>query len=189
MPRRTGTVLRRDYTPVFGPPTPVAAAPVHMIKGVMRRTSWLLTALAISVSLVACGGSSKSTPTTSQTTTSAPTTPSAGSATTSSVTSGPVHAILRGENHAPVVNQNWPFTVNVASESGRPLAGTVTVQFVFAGQVVGRDIPPTHTLRNGRWHELLKFPARAIGIPLLFQTVVRTTKGDVTLSWPVKTRR
>jgi hypothetical protein len=156
----------------------------------MRRTRRFVTPCAVTLAalaLAACGGSAK-------TTTSTPPKPAAtattttASAPTSSVTTGPVRASLRASDHTPVANRNWPFTVTVTDPSGHPLSGTVTVQFVFAGQVVGRDTPPTHDLKNGRWHELLKFPPRSVGIPLNFQTVVRTSAGAVTLSWPVRVK-
>jgi hypothetical protein len=72
--------------------------------------------------------------------------------------------------------------------SGRPLAGSVTIQFALGSQIVGHDTPATHRLRNGRWHDVLRFPPRSVGIPLTFQTVVRTPAGAVTLNWPVKVK-
>lgn len=161
----------------------------------MRRTTWfaiLSAATLAALSLAACGGSAKTTKTASTKPVSTPTSststgsPATSSASTSSVTTGPVRARLRANDHTPVVNKSWPFTVTAADPAGHPLTGRVTVQFVFAGQVVGRDTPPTHPLTHGRWHELLKFPARAVGIPLTFQVVVHTPAGSVTLNWPVR---
>ncbi len=99
---------------------------------------------------------------------------------------GPVRGTLVGHNHAPVVNQPWLYAIKVTDAAGHPLAGTVDVEFVFNGQVVGRDTPPTHKLRSGTWHDNLKFPAQATGIPLTFQTVVHTSLGSITLDWPVR---
>ncbi|HTX31883.1 MAG TPA: hypothetical protein VMD09_10880 [Solirubrobacteraceae bacterium] len=157
----------------------------------MRRATWFGIPSVVTIAalgLAACGGSAKTTKTTPP-----KPSPSAGSApavpaSSSSVTTGPVRASLRAPDHTPVVNKNWPFSVTVTDPSGHPLSGTLTVQFVFDGQVVGRDIPPTHPLKNGHWHELLKFPARATGIPLTFEVVVRTSAGSVTLNWPVKAK-
>ena len=67
--------------------------------------------------------------------------------------------------------------------------GTVDIQFAFGGQVVGRDTPPTHPVVNGRWHDTLKFPAAAVGMPLTFQAVVHTRLGSITLDWPVTVRQ
>ena len=156
----------------------------------MRRTTWFATPCALALaalSLTACGGSAKTTRTTSPKPSTTTTTPAA-SASTSSVTTGPVHAALRANDHTPVVNKNWPFTVTVTDPAGHPLSGTLAVQFVFGGQVVGRDTPPIHPLKNGHWHELLKFPARATGIPLIFQVIDHTSAGAVTLNWPVKAK-
>ncbi len=72
---------------------------------------------------------------------------------------------------------------------GKPVDGTVDIQFVFGGQVVGRDTPPTHPLKNGVWQDNLKFPAQATGINLSFQVVVHTSIGSKTLDWAVKVKR
>lgn len=164
----------------------------------MDRSTWFLTRCAvvlIALTLPACGGSSKPTTTKSQITTATPT-PSAPQTTTASsagggssvVTSGGIHATLSAANHSPIANRAWPYAVTVMDASARPLSGTATIQFVFAGQVVGRDTPPTHPLRHGRWHDVLKFPARAVGIPLDFEVVVSTPAGKLTLHWPVRVK-
>jgi hypothetical protein len=105
------------------------------------------------------------------------------------VSTGPVRGTLRGENHAPRINQDWAYSINVTDASGGPLSGKVEVQFVFGGQVVGRDTPPSHPVTNGRWHDTLKFPAAAVGMPLTFQAVVHTRLGSITLDWPVTVRQ
>lgn len=102
---------------------------------------------------------------------------------------GPVHATLTAENHAPTVNRPWPYTVHVTDARGTPVSGRVEIEFVFSGQVVGRDTPPTHPLTDGRWHDVLKFPAQSVGIPLIVQAVVHTRVGSATLDWSVKVRR
>jgi len=158
-----------------------------------RAAAALLVALA-SLAAAACGSSaSKSSATSSHGTpataggsaTSAP----SNSSGTSSVSTGPVHGTLSAVNHAPKVNQNWPYSVVVTDASGHPLSGIVDIEFVFSGRVVGRDTPPTHPVTNGRWHDYLQFPAQAVGIPLLFQAVVDTHLGSITLDWPVTVAR
>jgi hypothetical protein len=154
----------------------------------------------MSLFVAACGSGSSSTssgPTTTRTTqttaanaASPPATATSGSAgTVAAVTTGPVRAALRGADHAPVVKRAWAYSIVATDASGHPLTGTVEVQFVYGGQVVGRDRPPTHQLTNGRWHDNLRFPSAALGIPLTFQTVVRTPAGTATLNWPVKVRQ
>ena len=131
---------------------------------------------ALAGALAACGGGSS----TSSSTSSSHSPPQPASA---------IRGKLVGANHAPKVNVNWPYTVTVTDADGHPLNGTVTIQFTFAGQVVGRDTPPTHPLRNGRWHDNLKFPPQSLGQPISLQAVVRTPRGSITLDWPVKTTR
>jgi hypothetical protein len=102
---------------------------------------------------------------------------------------GPVRATLHATNHTPKVGKNWPYSVHVTDASGHPLSGSVEIQFSFGGQVVGRDRPPVHPLKNGQWHDFLQFPPQAVGVPLSFQAVVHTSAGSVTLSWPVTVSR
>ncbi len=184
--RQPGNPSKGDYTPVSRPDT---GYPRLMIPTKMTSTPWLVVTL-MGLCLAGCGGAAKPRATTRSTTTSSqaaegPT----GSSSQSAVTTGPVRATLRGENHSPVVNRNWSYTVTASDASGHPLDGTVLSEFVFAGHVVGRETPPTHPLRNGRFTDILQFPARALGIPLTFQTVVRTRLGRVTLGWPVRVTR
>ncbi len=101
------------------------------------------------------------------------------------MSTGPVHGSLRANNRAPQVNKPWSYAIKVTNPAGQPLSGTVDIQFVFGGQVVGRDTPPTHPVKNGTWHDSLKFPAPAIGMALTFRAVVRTALGSVILDWPV----
>jgi hypothetical protein len=101
------------------------------------------------------------------------------------VSTGGIHAVLRAENHSPHVNRPWPYSLRVTDAAGQPLSGKVDIEFVFAGTVVGRDTPPTHPVRQGRWHDNLRFPAAAVGHPLTFRAVVHTAHGSATLDWPV----
>jgi hypothetical protein len=102
---------------------------------------------------------------------------------------GPLHATLSAQDHTPVVNKPWPYTVTATDGRGQPLSGTVDIEFVFGGQIVGRDTPPTRPITNGRWHDNLKFPPPSLGIPLIFRAVVHTQVGSMTLDWPVKAKR
>ncbi len=152
---------------------------------------------AVALAVASCGGSStssSSSSTSSNTTASSTTASSSSSASpsngaTSSVTTGPVRGKLAGPNHAPRVNRSWKYSITVSDATGQPLSGTAEIQFVFGGEVVGRDTPPTHPITNGRWHDDLTFPAQATGIPLTFRAVVRTAKGSITLDWPVTVTR
>jgi hypothetical protein len=98
-----------------------------------------------------------------------------------------MRATLRGENHTPTVNKTWDYSVLATDASGHPLRGTVDTEFVYSGQIVGRETPPTHPLSNGRLNDNLTFPPAAIGEPISVQ--VHTHLGTVTLDWPIKVRR
>ena len=175
-------------------------APRHRARS---RPALALSAVLVLVGVAACGGSSstsssqtsastRATTTTSSSTasTTSPATTSAGGAGGSaSVTTGPVRAKLRGANHTPTANRYWSYSVRVTDASGHPLSGTVEIEFVFGGQVVGRDTPPTHPIKHGRWQDKLKFPPTAVGEPLTFRAVVHAQPGTVTLDWPITVRQ
>jgi hypothetical protein len=105
------------------------------------------------------------------------------------VSTGPVRATLRAPTHTPVVGKNWTYTISATDATGHPLDGTVLSEFAFAGQVVGREAPPTHRLKHGRLKDVIQYPARSVGVPLTFYAVVETRLGKVTLKWPIKVRR
>jgi hypothetical protein len=92
--------------------------------------------------------------------------------------------MLHAENHTPTAGRLWPYTV-LAEANGRPVSGTVRIQFVLGGLIVGTDHPPVHPIKHGRWHDLLTFPKAAIGHPIAVQAVVQTSAGSATLNWPV----
>lgn len=163
-----------------------------------RRAPARLGLIAASLAIAACGGGSRSTTTTpaasSTTTTTAASSPATSTTATtaggtSKVTTGPVRGSLTAPDHAPVAGKGWPYSLKVSDAAGKPLAGTVDIEFLFGGQVVGRDTPPTHPLASGTWHDVLTFPAEAIGQPLTFQAVVHTSQGSITLDWRVEVKR
>ena len=146
-------------------------------------------AVLAAVSLAACGGSSSSSTSSTHSGTASTSSATRAGGSSSSVSTGPVHGTLVGANHAPKINVKWPYAVTVADVAGQPLDGTVTINFTFGGQVVGHDTPPTHKLANGRWHDNLKFPPQSLGEPISLQAVIDTSKGSITLAWPVTTTR
>jgi hypothetical protein len=147
-------------------------------------SSAVLAAGLLSVSLAACGGSSHPATTAAK----APTKTSSASG-GSSVTTGPVHATLSAPTHRPVATKNWTYTVTATDDQGHPLSGTTLTEFAFQGMVVGRETPPVHRLRAGHLKDTIQFPKMAIGQPLELQVIVRTSKGSVTLRWPVTVRK
>jgi hypothetical protein len=140
----------------------------------------------LALGLAACGGSATTTRSTSSAGATASSPPSGP---TPVVSAGPVRGRLVGANHSPKIKHNWPYAVSVTDAAGHPLAGTVTIEFTFGGQVVGRDTPPTHQLKNGGWRDNLRFPPAALGEPIDLQAVVHTHLGSVTLDWPVMATR
>ncbi len=146
--------------------------------------------------VAACGGSSSTSATVQSVSTStnassplATTTSAAPPGGSASVTAGPVRGTLTAPNHAPTVGKPWPYSVKVTDATGKPLSGTVDIEFVFGGQVVGRDTPPTHPVKNGSWGDKIKFPADAAGQPLTFRAVVHTSRGSITLDWPITAQK
>jgi hypothetical protein len=156
----------------------------------MSGLTWPVPAVALagavlSLGIVACGSSSS---TSSQSATTAPTAttaPGQSAGGTASVSTGPVRGVLHAANHAPRVNRLWNYSVHATDAAGHPLSGTVEIQFVYGSQVVGRDTPPSHPLKGGRWQDKIKFPAAALGMLLTFRAVVHGGQGSITLDWPV----
>jgi hypothetical protein len=153
----------------------------------LRIPAIVATVLALSLGTIGCGSSSSNSAATSATTKPANTTPAAAGG-SSTVTTGPVRGTLNAANHDPKVGKNWAYTVHVTDAAGKPLAGTVDIEFLFGQQVVGHDTPPTHPLKHGRWHDYLNYPPPAAGQPLTFRAVVHTRLGSITLDWPVKVK-
>lgn len=165
------------------------------MKRTLNRTFGITTAAVVSLGLAACGSSSSSSsratsssPATSGSASSA--TPTASNASAASHTSSAmpataIEATLTGQNHAPVATKPWPYSVTARSSTGKPLTGTVRIQFLFGSTVVGTDKPPVHPLKDGRWHDYLEFPQEAIGHPITLQAVIHTPEGSATRNWPV----
>jgi hypothetical protein len=151
-----------------------------VIKAQQRaRIEVVAASAALVLAVAACGGSSKS-PSSSSESRSSPS-PSQPA----SVAKPKFRATLVGQDHAPVATERWHYTVRALSASGQPLAGTVETEFAFGGQVVGRESPPTHALKNGVLKDVVEWPKQAIGQPIALQVVVHTSAGSQTLDWPV----
>jgi hypothetical protein len=100
--------------------------------------------------------------------------------------SGQMRASLHGENHTPLTGVKWEYQVEATNAQGQGLNGTVLVQFLFNGSVVGKQSPPTEPMKDGKLIYKNTFPPDSKGIPLTFEAVVTTPLGTVTLNWPVK---
>jgi hypothetical protein len=148
----------------------------------------VVLALLLCTALAACGSSSSSSSSSSTASNTATTPAQTPTTASSSLTTGPVRGTLHGTGHTPIAGRPWAYSVHVTDASGRPLSGTVAIEFAFNGSVVGHDTPPTHPVTNGHWADKLTFPSTAIGYPLSFQAVVRTSAGSITLDWPVQVK-
>jgi hypothetical protein len=146
------------------------------------------TALVVVLVLAGCGGS-KSTSTTTTSASHSATTTSPVQGGSASITTGPVRGSLSAPSHAPIAGKLWPYSVKVTDASGKPLSGTVDTEFLFGGQLVGRESPPTHPLKDGTLHDSVTWPAQSAGQTLTLRTVVHTSAGTITLDWPVTVKR
>jgi len=97
-------------------------------------------------------------------------------------------ATLFAPTHSPKAGANWNYSIRVRSAAGRPLPATANIEFVFGGQVVGHESPPTHRF-VGDLHDTVQWPAKSIGIPLVFRAVVSTSAGARSLDYPVQVQR
>jgi len=174
-------------------PAPTITATRARAPGVRSAAAILGAAALLSLPLAGCGGSTPASHSASQpahsqaTTASAPTRLSAAGS--KSVAAGALRATIDGQNHTPTVNQPWRYALQVANISGYPMSGSVTIEFVFAGQVVAYDKPPTHPITNGLWQSTLWFPNSAIGYPLTLRAVAHTSAGSIALNWPITVRQ
>lgn len=162
------------------------------------RSAHRLAAAGVAVGLLAlggCGGSSNSA--TTQSTATTPTVPTAtqatppvvstavGSARTVSASSGGVTASLRGGTHTPKVEAPWPIHFTV-TRYGRKAAASVSYEYMFGGQVVARR---SHYTFKGRFSDVFKWPASAVGYPLTFRAVIASGGVSIDLDYPVQVRR
>jgi hypothetical protein len=104
------------------------------------------------------------------------------------------YARMTVATHTPRVNQKVPVRIVVRTRSGRGLSGTVQYHFLYGGQVVGtRSCHDTGSVpchfKNGTYRDTLKFPARAVGIRVTFQAVVKTKLGTQKRNYWIKVRR
>jgi hypothetical protein len=141
-----------------------------------RSLSLVLVAGFVLALATACGGSSG---TTSATTANATTTKAAAPAKL------PFKATFSAPSHHPIVNKNWPITVNVTDLSGKPLAATLQMNFLLGTLRVGRvDNGKIHHF-TGRYHEIITFPMASVGHQLTLQAVVKAKGKTKKLPWTI----
>jgi hypothetical protein len=123
---------------------------------------------ALALAAAGCGGGSKSTP--------------RSAATTARPAAPAFNATLKAPGHRPRASKPWPIELTATTTDGRPLRALVRYQFLFAGQVVARR---SRYAFRGRFHDVVSWPKRAVGVPLTFRAVVTTALGTRNLDYPV----
>jgi hypothetical protein len=103
---------------------------------------------------------------------------SQGQATTASARPKPtIRVALTADSHHPRVGKAWTYEVRVTDAAGKPVPARVHLQILFGGVPVGQI--GRHRVATGVWRETIgvpgnpPFPARARGVRLVFQAVVK----------------
>jgi hypothetical protein len=107
------------------------------------------------------------------------------------VTSGGVKATLFAPGNKPKADAKWRYRVVATDTKGQKLDGRITVQLVDPlGQAhpatVGETTRPIKNLKfSGEFRDYVEYPADARGFTLRFQVIVKTDKGNATITYPV----
>jgi hypothetical protein len=101
-----------------------------------------------------------------------------GRATTTTARLAPlIRVSLTADSHHPRVGKPWHYEVRVTDGAGEPVPARVHLQILFGGAPVGQI--GRHRVPHGVWRETIgvpgnpPFPARARGVRLVFQAVVK----------------
>ena len=100
-------------------------------------------------------------------------TPSTRASTTRTRRAAAVGLTLRTPHGQPRANALWPITVT----SVPPEQGIVSYEFLYNGTIVSRQ--PGGQMRNGVYHDKLRFPPRAVGLPITLRVVLRMPTGQI----------
>jgi hypothetical protein len=147
-----------------------------------------LTVLGAVLLAAGCGGSG---PKSSKPPPPPPPPPPAPPATAST---GAVRATLVAPTHTPKVNATWRYTVKVTDRGGHRLSGKLTVQIVdpigtvHAVQYDDTKQDITRMPFDGTFRDYVQFPPDGRGFRLTFRVIARTSKGMVSLTYPVTPR-
>src|SRR5512143_2816107 len=117
-------------------------------RGLRLPASLLVFVLALS--LTACGGGSNA----------------GGGATTTGRPAPQPTVTLAAPGHRPAAGAPWPITIRARGPHSEPLRAEVRYQYLFAGAVVAHR---SHYRFKGVFHDVIRWPARSIGIPLTFR--------------------
>jgi hypothetical protein len=100
-----------------------------------------------------------------------------------------IRVTMKGQNHHPVVNKRWTYSVTVTSARGRRLSGTETTHYLYGSTVVGTEKPINVRFKNGYYHDTIEFPGAAVGHPLRVWVVVKTRYGSGSAAWWIIVKR
>jgi len=98
---------------------------------------------------------------------------------------GDVTATMRAGTHNPKVNQAWPLQLTV-TRGGRPVAASVTYEFLLGSRVLARR---SHRTFVGRLSDVAVWPASAVGHPLMFRAAIVSGTASIDLDYPVQANR
>jgi hypothetical protein len=144
--------------------------------------------LAAAIGLCACGASASHSTSVGAVTSSRTSAARVSSTVSAAVPPGPIVAVLRAPGHHPRVG-NWEITLTL-TKGGRPIAGHVSYQYLFQGQVVSTQQVGGHSPDFvGVFHDTLTWPATAVGYPLTFRVVITTPYGVKNVDYAVTVRR
>ena len=96
----------------------------------------------------------------------------------------PLHVVIKGQSHHPIVGKTWSYEVHVTDAAGKPVACKIHLQMLLAGQSVVGEVG-VHVVKNGVWKETIvakgpdAFPPASRGQPLVLRATV-TAKGYAT---------
>ncbi len=96
---------------------------------------------------------------------------------------------VTGSGHHPKARKRWPVKIVAKTTGGKPVSGTVQYLFVFNGAVVGTrsclDVGTTPCHFKGTYHDILHFPARAIGHSFTLRFVVKSRLGTKKIDYAI----
>lgn len=147
-----------------------------------------LTVLGAILLAAGCGGSG------SRSSKPPPPPPPPPAAPPATATAGAVKATLVAPTHTPKVNAKWRYTVKVTDRQGRLLSGKLTVQIVDplgTAHAVQYDETKQNITRRpfkGTFRDYVQFPADGRGFRLTFRVIAATSRGKVSLTYPVTPR-
>jgi hypothetical protein len=103
-----------------------------------------------------------------------------------------VNVVIVAPTHHPKVNQPWPVTIRVTDAAGKPIAASLWMQILFAGNPVGK-VDNGHIYHFvGSWHERkgneITWPPASSGQPLAFEVIVHAKHKTLKRTWAIQVK-